>query len=269
MAKGSHALGKSFRGQIGLKTLYVRNGKQILYERTPSSREKAVHRHAVPNLVFLAAARWKETLDKKGFNTSMQSLVRWASAVNRVMDGGAAEEVFSSARIGTWSLERVQVNANGVSTPYEHRTSSLPTTVRWYFGAAFPYIGYYKSDGVVDYPRGVYPVGSAFVSIVGSTWLDMEIRVGVSELIPGPYDVFPRTVATIASQVTIISGIPRILRVEGINIQFQPPTPYDYAYKIVGGGRPLIDVGAGKKVFAWAVIDPAGEFIVAAAASHP
>ena len=269
MAKGSHALGGSFRGRIGSMTLYVRNGKQILYKRTPSSREKAVHRHAVPNLVFLAAARWKKTLDEKGFNTSMQSLVRWASAVNRVMAGGAAEEVFSSPRVGTWSLERVQVNASGVSTPFAHRTDSLPTTVRWYFGAAFPYILYYKSDGVVDYPRGIYPVGSAFVSIVGSTWLDMEIRVGVSELLPGPYDVFPRSRVTIASQVSIVYDIVRIMGVEGVNAMWQPPTPCNYAYKIVGGGRPLIEVGAGKKVFAWAVIAPAGEFIVAAAASHP
>lgn len=269
MARGTHALGGKFRGRIGDKTLYVRNGQQILYERTPSSREVAVHRHAVPNLIFIAATRWKKTLEEHGIDTSMQSLVKWASSINRVMNGGEAEEVFSSKRVGTWSLARVQVDANGVSTRFACRTASEYRAVSWYFGAGLPNIGWYNSDGVVDYPRGIYPIGSAFISVVGSTWLDMELKIGVSELIPGPYDVFPRSRVTMASQVSIYKGIPRIMIIEGVDNTFKPPTPYDYAYKIVGGGRPLVEVGAGRKVFAWAVIAPAGEVIVAAAASHP
>ena len=269
MARGTHALGGKFRGRIGDKTLYVRNGQQILYERTPSSREVAVHRHAVPNLIFMAATRWKKTLEEHGIDTSMQSLVKWASSINRVMNGGEAEEVFSSKRVGTWSLARVQVDAYGVSTPFAHRTAVSPTTVRWYFGDRLPYIGWYASGGVVDYPRGIYPAGSAVVRIGGAVWVDMEIRVGVSELLPGPYDVFPRARVSIASQVSFASNLWRIMGVEGVSNQWTAPTPYDYAYKIVGGGRPLIEIGANKKVFAWAVIAPTGEFIVAAVASHP
>lgn len=166
MAKGSHALGGSFRGRIGSKTLYVRSGQQIVYERTGERHTPVDTRHQLPNLAMVLAQRWKAQLADDGINVGLSVLLDWAYSVLKAPVEGNVDLV--DARVGAWSASGVTIEDDNVTCLLRGNGASFGYDFRQPWGKAFQSsIGFYNAY-IFDRTFNVYPKGCRFVSVTGS-----------------------------------------------------------------------------------------------------
>lgn len=166
MARGTHALGGQYRGRIGGKTLYVRNGQQIVYERTGGRCTPVDTRHQLPNMALILAQRWKTQLADDGVVVGLSVLLDWAYSVLKAPVEGDVDLV--DARVGAWSASGVTIEddnvtcllrANGVVHGYDFRQP---------WGKAFKSADCLYNVYIFDRTFNIYPKGCRFVSVTGS-----------------------------------------------------------------------------------------------------
>lgn len=176
MARGTHALGGKFRGRIGDKTLYVRNGQQIVYERTGGRRTPVDTRHQLPNLALILAQRWKTQLADDGVAVGLSVLLDWAySILNAPRDGSRA---LVSSGGGAWAWSGVSVEDSNVACLLRARNAAQGGDLRQPWGGAFRGYGGFETAYVIDRVLNIYPSGSRFVSIVGENFDSARLVIG-------------------------------------------------------------------------------------------
>lgn len=180
MAKGSHALGGSFRGQIGKKTLYVRHGQQIIYERVPRVYPRGEGRHYTPSKAMMLAWMWKSELKEYGVDADLEILLRWVYATHRVADGGDNIVLVDSIN-NLWSPSRVVVSEGSIATPILAQAAAGQRELNWIFGLAIPSTGFYRSDYATSLMSNAYKDAAVFCSIVGYGDFEYVLNVGSVE----------------------------------------------------------------------------------------
>lgn len=180
MARGTHALGGKFRGRIGSKTIYVRHGMQIMYERVPREYPKGEERHQTPNKAMVLAWKWKNELKNYEVDADLDVLLRWVYATRRVADGGDNIVLVDSIN-NLWSPSRVVVSEGSVATPIMVQTATGVYELKWKFGSAIPSAGYYKSDYAASLMSNAYKDAAVFCSIVGYGDFEYVLNIGSVE----------------------------------------------------------------------------------------
>lgn len=166
MARGTHALGGQYRGRIGGKTLYVRNGQQIVYERAGGRRTPVETRHQLPNLALILAQRWKAQLAEDGINVGLSILLDWAYSVLKAPVAGDVDLV--DAGVGAWSASGVSVVNGNVACLLRANGVTYGRDFWQQWGLAFEGDAGFETFCVFDRRHNVYPKGCRFVSIVGN-----------------------------------------------------------------------------------------------------
>lgn len=177
MAKGSHALGGSFRGRIGTKTCYVRHGQQIIYERVPRVYSKREGRHYTPSKAMMLAWDWKNELKKYGVDANFEMLLRWVHATYRVADGGDNVVMVDGVN-NLWSPTRVVVSEGTIATPILAQAAAGAREFKWKFGLPIPSTGLYASDYAASLMSNDYQDAAVFCSIVGYGDFEYDLNIG-------------------------------------------------------------------------------------------
>lgn len=180
MARGTHALGSKFRGRIGSKTIYVRHGMQIMYERVPREYPKGEGRHYTPSKAMVLAWKWKNELKEFEVDADLDVLLRWIYATHRVANGGDNIVLVDSIN-NLWSPSRVVVSEGSVATPIIAQAANGVREFNWSFGAAIPSTGFYKSDYAASLMSDAYKDAAVFCSIVGYGDFEYVLNIGSVE----------------------------------------------------------------------------------------
>lgn len=176
MARGTHALGGQYRGRIGGKTLYVRNGQQIVYERARGSRTPVDTRHQLPNLAIILAQRWKAQLADDGVNVELSVLLDWAYSVLKAPVEGDVD--VADSRIGAWSASKVVISGSNVTCQLRSPNAAAGAEYRQPWGRAFLHERNWPVSYVIDRTLNVYPRGCRFISVIGRDVDSGQLKIG-------------------------------------------------------------------------------------------
>lgn len=176
MARGTHALGGQYSGRIGGKTLYVRSGQQIVYERAGGKRTPVDTRHQLPNLALILAQRWRAQLADDGVVVRLSVLLDWAYSVLKAPVEGNVDLV--DARVGAWSASGVSVVDGNVACLLRAINAATGVDLRQPWGERFRGAGGWDNVYVFDRTFNVYPSGCRFVSIVGESTDLALLKIG-------------------------------------------------------------------------------------------
>ena len=248
MARGTHALGGQYRGRLGGKTLYVRSGQQIVYERAGGKRTPVDTRHQLPNLALILAQRWKAPLADDGVVVRLSVLLDWAYSVLKAPVEGNVDLV--DARVGAWSASGVTIEddnvtcllrANGVVYGYDFRQP---------WGEAFRYADGLVNVYIFDSGFNVYPKGCRFISVTGRASELAVLTIGRRVDFVGAGS--QRTFAQSNARWWGVMGTGRYIwkRLQGLNMG-------EIAYRIDGWAPPKLVMSNGL-VLAWAIIGADG-----------
>lgn len=177
MARGTHALGGNFRGRIGSKTIYVRHGVQIMYERVPREYPKGGGRHQAPSEAMMLAWKWKNELKNYEVDADLDVLLRWIYATHRVANGGDNVVIVDGIN-NLWSPSRVVVSEGSIATPILAQEADGARELFWKFGFPIPSTGFYASDFATSLMSNAYQEAAVFCSIVGYGDFEYDLNIG-------------------------------------------------------------------------------------------
>lgn len=166
MARTTHALGSSVKGRIGGLTLYVREGKQIIYERKPRLKHEREDRIYMPNDIMRHAWEWVSQLKDVGVKTTLGMMMKWLYAIR---DAAEARQsiVLVNTIDGAFSPSRMEfVNGN---LSYAHGGDYVARqTTPW---GTWPY-------WLSDYPTNHYPENCYFIAPRQGEVMSASLAVG-------------------------------------------------------------------------------------------
>lgn len=244
MARGTHALGGQYRGRIGGKTLYVRNGQQIVYERTGGRRTPVDTRHQLPNLALILAHRWKAQLGEDGVVVELSVMLEWAYSILRAPVNGNVDLV--DAGDGAWSASGVKVVNGKVTCLLRSPNATQGRDYKQPWGESFMGQTGFRPLYVYDRPLNIYPMGVRFVSVVGNGAELATLKIGRRVNFVGSY--FRGTTIQSDARWWGVQITGRYIHWSNKNVNME-----DVAYSIGGWAPPRLVLPDGL-VLAWAVI---------------
>ena len=248
MARGTHALGGQYRGRIGGKTLYVRSGQQIVYNRAGGKRTPVDTRHQLPNLALILAQRWKAQLADDGVVVRLSVLLDWAYSVLKAPVEGDVDLV--DGRGGAWSASGVTIEGDNVTCLLRAMNASQGRDFRQPWGMAFRGDGGFETYYVFDSRFNRYPRGCRFVSVIGDT--DSLAVLAIGRRVDFVGTGVQRTRADSAARWWGVTNNGRYIW----NV-LQQLNMGEIAYRINGWAPPRLVMSKGL-VLAWAIIGADG-----------
>lgn len=166
MAKATHVLGGSVRGRIGGLTLYVRGGKQIVYERKPKLKAEGDRRNLQPSLIMRKAWEWVSQLKEQGIVVSLEMMLKWLYAMR---DAAATSTSIILANEVDGAFAPSRLVFEGGSLCYAHGGDYVARQTKpW---GSWPY-------WLTDYPTNHYPADCFFIAPAAGEVLDVNLAVG-------------------------------------------------------------------------------------------
>lgn len=248
MARGTHALGGKFRGRIGNKTLYVRNGQQIIYERIGGRHTPVDTRHQLPNLALILAQRWRRQLAEDGVVVGLSILLEWAYSILKASVDGSVDLVDTG--VGAWSASGVTVAGGKVRCLLRSPNATTGRDYRQPWGEDFLDETGFRVWYVYDRPLNIYPMGVRFVSVIGDGAELATLKIGRRVNFVGTY--FRGTTIQSEARWWGVQSTGRYIHWRGGNVNME-----NVAYSISGWAPPRLVLPDGL-VLAWAIIGEDG-----------
>lgn len=247
MARTTHALGSSVKGRIGGLTLYVREGKQIVYERKQRLRREHEDRSYMPNEIMRHAWEWKAQLKEVGIATTLDMMMKWLYAIRDAAATGTSI-VLANEVDGAFSPNRLLFKDGNLC--YAHGGDYVARqTTPW---GSWPY-------WLTDYPTNRYPADCFFVAPRAGEVLNVDLAIGRRT----NADLSGLRIANAPTQVpnarlayaSIAQGIVYVRWRGGLAF----PSPF-YIYRVVGW-RALLSTWGGVRVYPYMVIGADGRLL--------
>lgn len=245
MAKGTHALGRAFRGRVGDKTYYVRGGR-LIAASLPASRPPSppTGRQLIPRLAVRLAHRWRQQLAEAGVVVPFDKMLEQAYAVVDAPTRGDSHS--TDSYVGAWSSPWVVCHDGLIYSSIAYLSEGRVVMDELGWGKQFPGEGFDLTQAVIDYVPNFYPSGSVFVSVVGESVESSVLVIGRRVDIGRPLHVLVK-----GGDEQRLWGV----RQDGDYVwrdSLEPP-PHDAAYFIDGWQSPLVVMEEGE-AFSWMVI---------------
>ena len=251
MARTTHALGRSVKGRIGGLTLYVREGKQIVYERKPRLKHEREDRNYVPNEIMRHAWEWVSQLKDAGIATTLDMMMKWLYAIR---DAAEARQsiVLVDAVDGAFSPSRMVFVDGNLS--YAHGGDYVARqTTPW---GSWPY-------WLSDYPTNHYPENCYFIGPRQGEVMSARLAVGRRQ--NADLTGVRVAIAQVQSPNAKLAYVSLTATVAYVrwNRSIPLPSPF-YAYKVTGWAA-LASTWDGVRVYPYLVMQADGTILHLAA----